>query len=141
MPDRPIYPTPQDAETAFYHALEHADLETMMSVWAEDEEIVCVFPGGIRLTGHAAIRAAWQRIFQRGPGLKVRLSAPTAIVTPLSAAHTVLQHVSLRNDESTHAQHVATNVFVRGALGWRLALHHVSLAPPDSAQDVPKVLH
>jgi ketosteroid isomerase-like protein len=141
MPDKPIYPTPQDAEAAFYAALERADLETMMAVWAEDEEIVCVHPGGPRLTGYAAIRTAWQRIFAGGPRLKIRLSAPTSVVTPLSAVHTAIQHVSIRNDDSTRAPVVATNVFVRGALGWRLVLHHVSPAPPDSAHDTPKVLH
>ena len=44
------YPTPQDAEAAFYEALESADLDAMMQVWADDEEIVCmvfmyVWPG------------------------------------------------------------------------------------------------
>ena len=32
-----IFPTPQDAEAAFYEALERADLELMMAVWSEDE--------------------------------------------------------------------------------------------------------
>ena len=26
-------------------------------------------------------------------------------------------------------------------LGWRLVLHHASPAPPDSVNDIPKVLH
>ena len=46
---RSTFPTPQDAEAAFYEALERADLEAMMEVWAEDEEIVCVHPAGPRL--------------------------------------------------------------------------------------------
>ncbi len=51
-----IFPTPQDAEAAFYEALERADLELMMAVWAEDEEILCVHPGGARLTGQDQVR-------------------------------------------------------------------------------------
>ena len=46
------FPTSQDAENAFYDALERADLDAMMAVWAEDEEIVCVHPTGPRLAGH-----------------------------------------------------------------------------------------
>ncbi|MCX7168975.1 MAG: nuclear transport factor 2 family protein, partial [Proteobacteria bacterium] len=42
MPAKTIFPTPQDAEAAFYDALERADLEALMAVWAEDEEIVCI---------------------------------------------------------------------------------------------------
>ena len=30
-----IFPTAQDAESAFYEALERCDLEGMMAVWAE----------------------------------------------------------------------------------------------------------
>lgn len=141
MPDKPIYPTPADAEAAFYDAIERADLEALMAIWAEDEEIVCVHPGGPRLTGYTAIRDAWRRIFEGGPRLKVRLSGTTTVVTPFSAVHTVIEHISVRNDESKRAPVIATNVFVRGTLGWRLVLHHVSPAPPESINETPKVLH
>ena len=43
-----IFPTAQDAENAFYEALERGDLEGMMAVWSEDEDIVCVHPHGPR---------------------------------------------------------------------------------------------
>lgn len=141
MPDKPIFPTPQDAEAAFYDAIERADLETVMAVWAEDEEIVCIHPSGPRLIGYAAIREAWRRIFEGGPRLKVRLSDATTVQTPFTVAHTVIQHVSVRDDESKRAPVIATNVFVRGTLGWRMVLHHASPAPPDSVSEIPKVLH
>jgi len=53
-----IFPTAQDAENAFYEALERSDLEGMMAVWAEDDDIVCVHPAGTRLTGQDQVRAA-----------------------------------------------------------------------------------
>lgn len=141
MPDKPIFPTPQDAEAAFYDAVERADLEALMAIWAEDEEIVCVHPGGPRLTGYTAIRDAWRRIFEGGPRLKVRLSGTTTVQTPFAVVHTVIEHISVRNDESKRAPVIATNVFVRGTVGWRLVLHHVSPAPPESVNETPKVLH
>ena len=141
MPDKPIFPTPQDAEAAFYDAVERADLEALMAVWAEDEEIVCIHPGGPRLTGYAAIRDAWRRIFEGGPRLKVRLSNATSVQTPFTTVHTVIQHISVRDDESKRAPVIATNIFVRGTLGWRLVLHHASPAPPESINETPKVLH
>jgi ketosteroid isomerase-like protein len=138
MPDKPIFPTPQDAESAFYEALERADLEGMMAVWAEDEDIVCVHPGGARLVGYAAVRDAWRRIFAGGARLRVRISHPTSTQNPFTALHTVIEHVSVRDDESVRAPVVATNVYVRGALGWRMLAHHASPAPPDSDSDAPK---
>jgi ketosteroid isomerase-like protein len=142
MPNKPIFPTPQDAEAAFYEALERADLEAMMAVWAEDEEIVCIHPGGPRLIGYAAIREAWRRIFDGGARLRVRLSQPTSVQGPLAALNTVMEHIAVRDDESVRAPVVATNVYVRGALGWRMVLHHASPAPPDtSAEPQRKTLH
>ncbi len=141
MPDKPIFPTPQDAEAAFYEAIERASLEMLMLVWAEDEDIVCIHPGGPRLTGYAAIREAWRRIFDGGPRMRIRLSGGTSVLTPFTAIHSAIEHVSLRNDESQRAPVVATNIFVRGALGWRMVLHHASPAPPDIVNDTPKILH
>ena len=52
----PIYTTPQDAALAFYQAFEAKDIDAMMGAWADDEEIVCVHPGGTRLVGYDAVR-------------------------------------------------------------------------------------
>ena len=142
MRNKPIFPTPQDAEAAFYEALERADLEAMMSVWAEDEEIVCIHPGGPRLVGYASIREAWRRMFDGGARLQVRLSQPTIVQGPLATATTVMEHISVRDDESVRPPLVATNVYVRGALGWRMVLHHASPTPPDAGPEVArKTLH
>jgi hypothetical protein len=34
-----IYSSPQDAEAAFYDALQRADLDAMMEVWSADEDV------------------------------------------------------------------------------------------------------
>jgi ketosteroid isomerase-like protein len=142
MPDKPIFPTPQDAENAFYEALERSDLEGMMAVWSEDEEVVCIHPGGPRLVGYAAVREAWRRMFDGGARLQVRLSHPTVVQTPFITLHTVIEHIAVRDDESVRAPVVATNVYVRGPLGWRIVAHHASPAPPGSAGEPRrKTLH
>ena len=56
----PIYTTPTDAALAFYQAFEAKDVDAMMTTWAEDEEIVCVHPGGTRLVGYDAVRLGWE---------------------------------------------------------------------------------
>jgi ketosteroid isomerase-like protein len=52
--------------TAFYEALQHADIERLMACWADEDDIVCVHPGGPRLVGHAAVRAAFEAMFAHG---------------------------------------------------------------------------
>ena len=57
----PIYVSPQDAALAFYQAFEARDLDAMMTAWADDEDIVCVHPGGSRMVGYDAVRNAITR--------------------------------------------------------------------------------
>lgn len=138
---KPIFSTAQDAEAAFYEALERSDLEGMMAVWAEDEEIVCVHPGGPRLAGYAAIREAWQRIFDRGTRLSIRVVHQSHLRTPFVAVHSLMEYVTIRESDTARAPVVTTNIYMRGPLGWRLVMHHASPVPPDAPQDVPKTLH
>jgi len=141
MPGQKIFASPQDVEAAFYDALERCDIDAMMAVWAEDEEIVCIHPGGPRLAGFATIREAWQRVFANGRKLRVRLSQQTAVTTPFAMVSTVLEHIANQGDESRSAPVVATNVYVRGALGWRMVAHHASPVPPGSIDEMPRILH
>ena len=84
-----IFPTAQDAENAFYEALERSDLEGMMAVWAEDEDIVCVHPGGPRLTGQDEVRESWARIFKGGGRTRVQITHQVAISAMMLAVHSV----------------------------------------------------
>ncbi|HET9340415.1 MAG TPA: nuclear transport factor 2 family protein [Casimicrobiaceae bacterium] len=125
----PIYTTPQDAASAFYQAFEQRDLDAMMATWADDEEIVCVHPGGPRLVGYDAIRNAWEQLFAGDARLKFRLEQPIAIDTVGLAVQSAIEHVTLA-DGGTRGLAVATNVFMRTPTGWRIVCHHASPAPP-----------
>jgi hypothetical protein len=54
--------------------------------------------------------------------------------------HSLLEQISIADDNSTRAPVIATNVYVRGPLGWRMIVHHASPAPASSAE-APKTLH
>lgn len=138
---KPFYATPQDVEVAFYDALERADLEAMMTVWAEDEEIVCVHPTGPRLSGFAMVLESWRHIFAGGPKMKITLSSQIQMQSMMLTVHSVHENITLSGEESSRPPVVATNVYVRGALGWRMLVHHASPSPPEAVLDVPKILH
>src|SRR4029434_11129463 len=52
-----------------------------MTAWAEDEEIVCVHPGGTRLVGYDAVRAGWEQLFAGDARLTFRLAHGVSIET------------------------------------------------------------
>jgi ketosteroid isomerase-like protein len=141
MPKKPIFTSPQEVEAAFYQALERGDLDAMMNVWSEDEEIVCVHPGGPRLNGYALVREGWRHIFEGGTRLKVQLLALSTVHAPFTAVHSVIEQITVVGQKHLAAPVVATNVFIRGALGWRMIVHHASPVPPNSIGDAPNVLH
>jgi len=141
-----IFPSSQDAENAFYEALSRGDFDLMMSVWADDEEIVCVHPGGPRLIGQEQVRDSWRRILSGGAGLGVQLAQPVALSGQMVAVHSVQEILTPPGESKPHGPVVATNVYLRTAAGWRMVAHHASPAPaqaeaaPAAAQP-PKILH
>lgn len=136
-----FFATPQDAEAAFYEALERADLAAMMAVWAEDEEVLCVHPGGERLAGFAAVRENWRRLFAGSTRVSVRTSNPLRREGMLLAHHSNHEHYSVGGEAQPRPPVVASHVFVRGAQGWHLFARHASASPAPLAIDIPAVLH
>jgi ketosteroid isomerase-like protein len=140
----PIFTSAEDAETAFYAALAHADIDGMMAVWSEDEEVVCVHPGSIRLVGLPAIRESWRQLFASGARISVSPTHPIRWLNVMTAVHTLHQHVHVEGDDRLHPPIIATNVFTRGALGWKMVMHHASPAPDMDnlhGNDSPHVVH
>ncbi len=128
-----------EVEAAFYDALNRADVEALMALWAEDDEIVCVHPGGPRLIGHAAIRASWSTILEHG-GLHILPSQLHETHNLMSSVHTVIEGTTAASGEPAHL--VATNVYAKTPRGWRIVLHHVSVAPGPVPADTPaQILH
>ena len=123
-----------EVEAAFYDALNRGDVDSLMLLWADDEEIVCIHPGGPRLHGHAAIQASWEAILERG-GLQIRPSQLHETHNLMSSVHTVIEGVTATASEPAHL--LATNVYIKTPQGWRIVLHHVSVAPGP----VPASLH
>lgn len=141
------FTTPEDAESAFYEAIEQSQLDRLMQVWSEDEEVVCVHPNGQRLNGHAAIRDSWRAILGSGRRLRVDLARSVRWTSMLMSVHSVIERVFIEQSsgegEGGTLTLAATNVFIRGAEGWRLLSHHSS-AISDSEEEPagpPRVLH
>ena len=125
-----------------FHASEDekTNLPLVMATWADDEEIVCIHPGGPRLVGFEAIRNAWEQLFSGDVRLRFRIEQPIAIDTVGLAVQSAIEHVFLA-DGSSRGMAVATNVFMRTPTGWRMVCHHSSPAPAVAAPAPAGPLH
>ncbi|MEX1166330.1 MAG: nuclear transport factor 2 family protein [Hydrogenophaga sp.] len=128
--------SPDEIEHAFYEALQNADLERLMACWGEEDDIVCIHPGGPRLLGHAAIRAAFEAVFANGT-VKAQVEKLRRIDAGATSVHSVIERVMVMgNDGPQTAWVLATNVYVKTVHGWRLVAHHASPGTRDEPVDV-----
>ncbi len=136
--------TPDEVEQAFYDALHHADIEQLMGCWAEEDEIVCVQPGGARLIGAGAIRSAFEAMFSQG-AVQARPQHVHRIHALASAVHHLVEQVAVQTPQGERTAWVtATNVYHKTPQGWRLVAHHASPGKPQDGADPaarPAVLH
>ena len=124
--------SPDDVEAQFYEALQNGDLARLMAVWADDDEIVCVHPGGPRVIGAAAISTTFEAIFANG-GIPVVPEQLHRLHTVSAAVHHLAERITVQGEQGTQVAWVlATNVYLKTAQGWRMVAHHAS---PGSAQE------
>ena len=136
-----IFTSPQDAATAFYKAFEGKDVDAMMATWAEDEDIVCIHPGGPRLVGYDAVRASWEQLFTGDTRLSFRVDEIVVLETVGMALQSAMEQVTVGDDPQPRGAALATNVFLRTPSGWRMAVHHASPAPTVVAVSPGGPLH
>ena len=140
-----MFATPEEAELAFYDALERADLGRLMQVWSDDEEIICVHPGGLRMVGLHAVKESWQEILTHG-ALHIRANRLVTTQSMMSTVHSLIEEITVRSQAGSEVAHCyATNVYHKGPTGWRMVMHHASAAPEQTglleSHDHPGLLH
>jgi len=133
-----------DVEAAFYDALQNGDIDRLMACWADEDDIVCIHPGGPRAVGAAAIRATFESMFTNG-SIRAWPERARKMQAVASAVHNVLERIEvLTPDGPGLAWAIATNVYHRTAQGWRMVAHHASAVAERDVQEVsgdPQVLH
>ncbi|MDY0309521.1 MAG: nuclear transport factor 2 family protein [Castellaniella sp.] len=140
-----MFATPEEAEYAFYEAMRQGDAALMMRVWSDDEDAVCIHPGGLRILGPRAIRASWERVFANGP-VNASPSQVKAVTGVMSAVHLLIERIRVNTPRGKDTLHFyATNLYQKGPEGWRMIVHHASPAPREAEMldrpDPARTLH
>lgn len=137
-PRSKLFPTPDDAETAFYEAFERGDLAAMMAVWDEADDIVCIHPQGPRLVGFDAVRDSWMQISSGASQLRVRSTEVHRFDGQSVAVRAVVEVISAPGPQGPTQSVNATNVYELTDGGWRMVIHHANHVPePAPAADEP----
>jgi ketosteroid isomerase-like protein len=123
------YATAQDAEDAFYDALEERSAERMAFVWSDLPDIACLLPMQPLLHGDE-VRDIWAPMFAQGDAIDLQVRHIRWVELGDLAIHYVQEWIAPPPGHRAPTPVYATNVFRRGASGWNLLLHQNSPAPP-----------
>jgi ketosteroid isomerase-like protein len=134
-----------EIEAAFYAALQRGDIDRLMACWADEDDIFCIHPGGPRVVGASAIRATFEAMFADGGSVRAWPERVRKTIAVGSCVHNVLERVEVLGATGpANAWVIATNVYHRTALGWRMVAHHASPGTTSEIQEVsdaPAILH
>ena len=129
----------EQANAAFYRALESGVLERMEEVWAHDDWVRCVHPGWEMIVGWPRVRESWEMIFESGQKLRATPSDVWVQAFGDFAWVTCTENITVFNESSfDSALAAATNLFVLRDGNWLMVHHHASPIPivvPDNASE------
>lgn len=131
------YTTPQDAEDAYYDALEDGDLGRLLAVWADTDDICCLLPMYPLIQGRKEVEKVYAHLFSHGQGVALSISHLGWIHAGDVAIHQVeetIQHPP--PGQTPPPPFYATNIYLKGDDGWRLLAHQnaPTPAPPPQSQ-------
>ena len=115
------------ANQRFYDAFGALDIDLMESVWEPSERAMCVHPGWPALVDWELIRQSWERIFDNTTLMLFNVKYLIVVVQGDCGWVTCIENISsVLQGTASNFGILATNIFVRTPLGWRMIAHHAS---------------
>jgi len=124
------FATPQDAEDAFYDAIDERDLDAMMAVWENSDDIACLLPMQPLTQGRDHMRGVWQPILGGDFNLDIEVRHLHWVEFGELAIHYVEEIAKVSGQSQPQPPVYATNIYRKSDNGWFLILHQNSPAPP-----------
>ncbi|MET0501434.1 MAG: nuclear transport factor 2 family protein [Candidatus Binatia bacterium] len=126
----------------FYNAFEKLDIKEMEKVWARGADIQCGHPGWRILRGWGPIMESWKRIFENTPAIQFMLSDVSIQINGTFAWVTLYENLNSKVEgQPVSATILTTNIFEKGAEGWRMIHHHGSSVAQQAPQSETPTVH
>jgi ketosteroid isomerase-like protein len=122
--------TPEDAEDAYYDALEEGSLERVMAVWSDAGDIACLLPMAPLVRGRQDVQDIYSQLFAATPGIPLTVTHLDWVQAGEIAIHHLEEHVQDTPGGRPAPPFHATNIYRREADGWRLITHLNAPMPP-----------
>jgi len=127
------YANPQDAEDAFYDALDAGELDQLLSVWAQSDDICCLLPMHPLVQSHQGVTEVFTRLLSQGHGVSLAITHLGWIETDDIAIHFVEETVQAPPPDTPPPPFYGTNIYRKDESGWRLIAHQNAPSPPPQS--------
>ena len=125
------YNTPQEAEDAFYDALDEGNLKQLLSVWAESDDICCLLPMHPMVQSRQGVTDVFTHLFSQGHGVSLAIAHLGWIEADDIAIHQVEETILAEpTDRPPPPSFYGTNIYRKDQTGWRLIVHLNAPTPP-----------
>ena len=123
-----------EANAEFYRAFRTGDMTAMASLWAGDDDILCIHPGHATLQGQGRVLESWFDILANPP--EVTVEQPRALIRGTVGIVACVERIG-------KAHLAATNIFRMDDGEWRMIHHHGSqiFAPVTPDEEAVTSLH
>ena len=129
------YETPQDAEDAFYDALEEGSLDGLLAVWSDADDISCLLPMYPLIRGREDVEDVFKHLFAQGKGVALSVTHLDWIECGDIAIHHVEETLSqVPPGQPAPPPFYGTNIYRKQADGWRLLTHLNAPTPQPQPQ-------
>ena len=105
------FATPEELENAFYDAVAAHDADTLMRYWSDEEELLCIHPTGVRLTGQAAIYESWRAIFAN-TAMRIEYDTVASWQGSVMAVHHLTETLYIADDPNPHGPLYVTHHYL-----------------------------
>lgn len=123
------FDTPQDAEDAFYDAIDEQDLEAMMAVWDNSEQVACLLPMQPLVRGKVPVKEAWKPLLSGEFQVDIEVLHIQWVEWGDLAIHYLQEKAKIPGQTQAQPPVYATNIYRKSDSGWRMVLHQNSPAP------------
>ncbi len=120
------FATADAVQAAFYEAFARGDRRAMQRLWIDTEDAVCVHPTGDALLGRALIDGSWAGILAGGGAGKIEFEPIATSASQDLVIFTGYEHITPAGSRIPYPPVLATNIYRKTPLGWRMLAHHAS---------------
>ncbi|AOU96702.1 hypothetical protein BI364_00515 [Acidihalobacter yilgarnensis] len=130
------FATAEACEAAYYAALQAADAEAMIVVWADMPEVVCMHPGpnARPQIGFRAVLEGWLGVFSRALDVRILPVCLWREGDANLAVHVGEERIVRAGELAPSGLLHYCNTYRRFPEGWRMVAH---LATPQAASVIP----